>query len=133
MADETFKVLLSNPVNAGIGGGTGIVTILNNDGPVASKPVVQQQAAGSAVLKGFTLSPNPANGKVSLTLTGYSGNVTIQLTDINGKMLQERKVTGLSKVSEQQINISSYADGIYLVTVIDEKGNRKIQKLVISR
>ncbi len=128
-----LKYCLSNPINADIAGGTGIGTILNNDGTAASKSIAQNEAASSAVLKDVKLSPNPANGKVSLTLTGYSGNVTIQLMDINGKVLQEKKIPGLSKLSQQQIDISNYANGVYLVTVMDEKGNRKTQKLVISR
>jgi uncharacterized repeat protein (TIGR03803 family) len=131
--DEAFEVLLSNPVNAGVSDGTGIGTILNNDGTPASKSIAQNENAASAVLKDAKLSPNPANGKVNVTLTGYSGNVTIQLMDVNGKMLQERKVTTLFKVFQQEMNISNYPNGVYLVTVIDEKGNRKTQKLVISR
>ncbi len=133
--DETFEILLSNPINADIAGGTGIVTILNNDGTPASKSIAQNQDAGSTVLKDFKLSPNPANEKVNVMLTGYSGNVVIQLFDGYKRKdaCRKGKVISLSKLSQQQINISGYADGVYLVTVIDEKGNRKTQKLIISR
>ena len=36
--DQTFVVVLSDPVNAGIGSGLGTVTILNDDGPMTGPP-----------------------------------------------------------------------------------------------
>jgi hypothetical protein len=45
---------------------------------------------------------------------------------------QELKVSS-SKLTQLQLNVSSYTNGIYLVTVIDEKGNRQTERLVVDR
>ena len=59
--------------------------------------------------KSVKVSPNPASDKLNITLTGYSGNVEIQLSSIDGRILQHQKIR------------------------VDEKGNRQTEKLVIAR
>jgi len=48
--------------------------------------------------------------------------------------LQQRKLQLQSaKSGLQSIDVSGYAAGTYLVTVMDEKGNKHTQKLIIAR
>jgi len=72
---------------------------------------------------------------VHIAFTGYSGKVTIHIADINGKQLAEKKVVqaNTSAPVQQAIDISPIANGVYLVTVTDENGNRQTGKLVIAR
>ena len=84
--------------------------------------------------RAISLSPNPAQDKVKVMLSGYTGNVVLQLSSFDGRILQQQKLKmGSSKLTHQQINVTSYANGAYLVTAIDEKGNRQTEKLVINR
>ncbi|HEX5151937.1 MAG TPA: choice-of-anchor tandem repeat GloVer-containing protein [Parafilimonas sp.] len=91
-------------------------------------------AAQAATLPaGFSVTPNPASSIVHIAFTGYSGKVTIHITDINGKQLAERKVYKANAPAQQEIDISNIANGVYLVTVTDEQGNRQTEKLVIAK
>ncbi|MFT4154031.1 S8 family serine peptidase [Parafilimonas sp.] len=135
-ADETFKVVLHNPVNATLAKGEAIGTIINDDG--AAKAAAASGEAATAVMPAdagdaIKLAPNPATGKTNLSLSGYSGKVTILVSDMKGKTLQERKVQVGAKSFLQSIDVSCYAAGTYLITVIDEKGKKEIRKLIVAR
>ena len=69
-----------------------------------------------------------------IRLTGYTGNVLMQLSSFDGRILRQKKLKTVSgKVTQQTLDISGYANGLYIITVIDEKGNRKIERMVIQR
>ncbi|SFP56524.1 S8 family serine peptidase [Parafilimonas terrae] len=134
-ADETFKVILRNAVNAIISNGEATGTIINDDG-TAIAASGSDDAASSAFItgNGIKLSPNPAINSTNISLNGYTGNVTILVSDMKGKVLQQKKVQLQSaKSGLQSFDVSAYAAGTYLVTVIDEKGNKHTQKLIIAR
>ena len=126
--DETFRIILSHPVNAAIANDTAIITIRDDDASVA-----KATQEGVNAKRSIQLLPNPAKDKVKLYLTGYSGNVVIQLSSMEGKILQQQKIQALPTKLMQQVDVSSYADGVYLVTVIDEKGNRQTEKLIVDK
>lgn len=133
-ANETFNVILSNAVNASISDGTAIGTIINNDGVAIAKTASSNAASVIIADKSIKLSPNPASGRANISLTGYSGKVVILISNLNGKVLQETKLQlNSTKSALQPIDVSTYAAGVYLVIVIDEKGNRKTEKLLIAR
>lgn len=134
-ADETFKVILSDPVNATISDGEATGTIINDDG-AAIAASGSDDAASSVFItdNGIKLSPNPAINSTNISLNGYTGNVVILVSDLKGKVLQQRKLQLQSAKSGLQfIDVSGYAAGTYLVTVMDEKGNKHTQKLIIAR
>jgi len=68
--------------------------------------------------------PNPANG--SITISGLPGTESITLYDINGKQLQSVKANA-DKVS---LNLAGLADGVYLVTITLEDGNKITKKIL---
>ncbi len=128
-ATETFSIVLHDPVNATIADSTGIITISDDD---ASALNATQKDINP--IRSISLSPNPAHDRVNVILQGYSGNVVIQLSTSEGRILQQQKLQAItSKFEQQPIDISTYTNGSYLVTVIDEKGNRQTEKLVIRR
>jgi uncharacterized repeat protein (TIGR03803 family) len=128
-ANETFSIVLSNPVNATIADSTAIVTILNDDASALNASMAKAETT-----RAIRLSPNPAQDKVNIMLTGYTGNVILQLSNSDGRILQQQKLNVASaKLMQQQINVGSYANGTYLVTAIDEKGNRQTESLIVDR
>jgi hypothetical protein len=73
--------------------------------------------------------PNPANKQVTLKLPQSADNNTnyqIKITDLVGKVIMQEKVNS----GTQNINIDKLTNGIYLVEIIDSKGNRTTEKLV---
>lgn len=70
-------------------------------------------SAGDNILtKGIKLYPNPSNGVVNISLPNYSGNLDINVFDLNG-----RKVLSNSGdfTSEKSINLSGLQSGVYIV------------------
>jgi hypothetical protein len=102
-------------------------TSIASGGAIAS---AQSSTAEPAV----KVSPNPASTVLHVELSGYTGNVTIQLIDLQGKAVkQEKTQTGVSKYAHQQMNVADIAGGTYLLVILDEKGNRQTEKVIIAR
>ena len=132
--NETFNVILTNPTNATISKATGTGTIVNDDGAatkVFSSNEVQNEIAVNESL--VTIAPNPVSNILRVTLSGYSGTVSIQLINVQGTVLkQERFNIGNLKYAQRQMNITAIASGSYLLVVTDEKGNRKTKKVIVA-
>lgn len=123
--NETFKVVLTNPINAKIARGTGIGKIINDDRASISS-TMEDKFQQEKVLK---LSPNPAQQFTTLNLTGTYGKVSILLTDLNGKSLWQKEAIEERTV---QIPLSFIPDGTYLVIVKDEDSTKTL-KLIKSK
>ena len=74
----------------------------------------------------LTLYPNPATTSVSVNVTGMSGNVTLQIVDMNG-----RTVYSQSGSNEFKIDVSSLAQGAYFVRVTSEQ-QTAVRKLIVK-
>ncbi|HRI20779.1 MAG TPA: FG-GAP-like repeat-containing protein, partial [Panacibacter sp.] len=129
--NETFNVVLSNPVNANITKATGTGTILNNDGaaiaataPTSSDAVIETNAV---------IMPNPASSISNVKLKGFSGLVTVQLINVQGKTLLQQKLQTDEKFGSQiQLNVSNIPNGLYFISIIDNKGTHRTEKLIVQ-
>ena len=62
--------------------------------------------------------PNPTNGEVNVDFVlEDSSNVTLQLTSIQGQVIKEVKLNGLSGSQTTTLNLSNEASGLYFVTI----------------
>ncbi len=74
----------------------------------------------------INIYPNPNTGQ--FTVAGVEDGMMIELYDAIG-----RKISVITAVNEtMQINISDQADGIYLIRIIDKKGNFVTDKKMIK-
>ena len=78
----------------------------------------------------ISVYPNPTTDLISVSFTDLPssnghGNVII-ITDINGKILQQAEVTS----NVEQLNFSTYANGIYFLTVKQESKLIKSFKII---
>lgn len=88
----------------------------------------------SGTLPELRLSPNPATSILYVQLSGYTGNITLQLRSLEGNVLKQEKLqAGQSKTARQKMDVATLAGGIYLLTAIDQKGNIKTEKVIIER
>jgi len=81
--------------------------------------------------KGINLSvsayPNPTTDYLTLEVKDFElSNLHFQLYDMNGKLLQNKKLTG----TETQIDMSSYVPATYFVRVIAESKSIKEFKII---
>ena len=82
--------------------------------------------------KGINLSvsayPNPTTDYLTLRIDEFEiSNLSFQLYDMTGKLLQTKKLTG----TETQIDMSSYVSSTYFVRVIT--GNKSVKEFKIIK
>ncbi|MGI8950874.1 MAG: T9SS type A sorting domain-containing protein [Chitinophagaceae bacterium] len=77
----------------------------------------------------ISVYPNPAKTNATVVFN-TTGKYTLIVTDFSGKILQTK--SGISSIKQQnfmQLNVSNYAPGMYLITIIDEKNKKQTLKL----
>jgi guanyl-specific ribonuclease Sa len=85
------------------------------------------------VKSSVAIFPNPANDVLHVELRGYSGRVTLQLRNLDGKALLEKKLDMQSSVvTQEQLNVRTFTTGLYLLTAINENGDRQTEKVIIA-
>lgn len=70
--------------------------------------------------KNFSVYPNPSTGILNLASKNNTAINTIQLTDLNGRVVRNIKA---NSVSETQINISDLTSGLYFLNVQTDSGS----------
>ncbi|NJM79011.1 MAG: T9SS type A sorting domain-containing protein [Flavobacterium sp.] len=88
---------------------------LSNNNPIAT-----------TTLDLLKVYPNPTNGIVNLEI---KEDVTIEIFDIVGKSIYKQKV----EIGLNQIDVSSYFSGVYLLKAINEKGAIENLKIVKNK
>jgi hypothetical protein len=83
---------------------------------------VDRPTAGTSdfFAKNFILYPNPSSGIVNLSSKNNTEIDTIQITDLNGRIVKTIDANGLT---EAQINISELTSGVYFATIETENGS----------
>ena len=106
------------------------LALVNLDGTYTYSEVKVLQSAAIARIGFF---PNPAHDYVNVSLGGSIGRqVTILLTSISGRLMQERTaVTGSAVVVS--FPIQNIAAGMYVLTVVNADGTRESSPVLISR
>jgi extracellular elastinolytic metalloproteinase len=65
--------------------------------------------------------PNPTNGLFNVKINQFVGKVTIQVVDINGRLILDLKDNNFNV--EKTIDLSGFQSGVYLVKVTSEEAN----------
>jgi hypothetical protein len=73
----------------------------------------------------ISIYPNPVKDIVNITIKNNSTIQTIELYDIQGRLLQTQLVNNISS----ELNLSSRANGMYFIKINTDKGS-KVEKLV---
>ena len=104
--------------------------IVDNDGNLSYSSVVVVDLAGTN--SSFVIFPNPATDQVTIRYSGISGTTTLQLMNIEGKILLQKKL-GSSGAGSVLLPVSMYPPGNYLVQVLRDGHVIHTGKLVIQR
>lgn len=75
---------------------------------------------------GIVVSPNPTNGAFSISALNYSGNVTIKVLNLTGKLIFS-STENLGPNALAYIDLSETANGVYIVNVSDMNESRSIR------
>ncbi|NVK64030.1 MAG: T9SS type A sorting domain-containing protein [Flavobacteriales bacterium] len=67
----------------------------------------------------IAIAPNPTNGKFSIRSANYSGGVTIEISDLTGKLIQKVDATFDKVADSVHIDLTDAESGTYFVKVSD--------------
>ena len=79
-------------------------------------------------LPGFKVFPNPAGDVLQIKFPNPSSPVALQLTDVKGQIVYERKAVTTDELS---IDVSGYESGVYML-VVESGGKVAKRKVVVS-
>lgn len=68
----------------------------------------------------FSVYPNPSNDVLNIENTANALMQDISITDMNGRVVKTAKLNGESSV---KLNISDLTTGIYMMTIVSDKGS----------
>lgn len=126
--NETFKVTLSNAVNAVIADISGKGTIKNDDGPVPALSSMANEE-DNVIAQGISKSriyPNPVTDKLNIELSVASNNkYTITIMDITGRFIKQLTVAPNQK--NIVINTGTLSRGSYLVKIESTTENTSLK------
>ncbi len=129
---------------AGIGGSVsysvGQVAYTTSDGANGSVAAGAQQPYEISLVTGvqeangisltFSLYPNPTNDIIKLELKNDTAeNLTYQLFDVNGKLLESKKIEN----TETTISMNNYISSTYFLKVIDKNKGLKTFKIIKNK
>lgn len=110
------------PNNAGIGSHT--VTYVYTDGFGCTGSATTQVAVnlctgvtGQTAVNGLSVAPNPNAGTFALVSATALQQVSVEVTDLTGRVVYTSQLNGLSATAPVQIDLSTQPDGIYFVRV----------------
>ena len=130
-------VLLSDTVRTIFGSSTGFyqVRIIKGGCPsvISDSTLHTGIAVSSFILKGLEVFPNPATTEIFIKIENIVGQsqVSIMITDLQGRIVKETKSTSTSLKTGINLNINELKQGVYLLRVISANGlwTTRIQKL----
>ncbi|MEO8712521.1 MAG: T9SS type A sorting domain-containing protein [Parafilimonas sp.] len=74
--------------------------------------------------------PNPANNNAVVQFTSNKTlNYTVEITDVSGKVLQTKNGTAVVGKNNVMIDVSKYAQGMYMITLTDDEHGKRTLKL----
>ncbi|HEY4291303.1 MAG TPA: T9SS type A sorting domain-containing protein [Puia sp.] len=103
--------------------------IVDNDGNLTYSGILVIDPARTYTL---LIYPNPATDQVTIRFNGISGMITLQLLNIEGKVLLQKKPGSVGGASVS-LPVSMYPPGNYLVQVLADGRLIRTEKLVIQR
>jgi hypothetical protein len=78
------------------------------------------------VLKDFAIVPNPSSSTIEVIMNDAKFN-RVTISTIDGKIVNERNI---EKTDKTLIDVSTYANGIYIINVTSENGQVFTKKLI---
>ena len=78
------------------------------------------------IIKGFAIIPNPSSSTIEIVMKGAQFS-RVSIATIDGKVVDEKTV---EKTDRTQIDVSRYANGIYIINITSDDGQLLTEKLI---
>jgi len=92
----------------------------------AQAPIEDNTVNLVKISKGFTILPNPSSSLIEISMKETKFN-RVTIATIDGKVVMERN---LEKTTKTQIDVSRYANGVYIINVTSDDGQLFTEKLI---
>lgn len=103
---------------------------VDQDGAASYSKTVQVEFDGTTV--SWTIYPNPVVNEMHLRIKETMSNVTIRITDINGRTVFTQSLALLTAGQDQVIPANTFAKGIYMVSLQSSAGTQT-QQIVVNK
>ncbi len=109
------------------------IKIINNNGSTSYSNVIgiaPQNGNANAILY-----PNPVHNSVAYIDLNNAvwGKLQVMITDASGRICINKTTSAISSTVQLPLNVSSLANGVYHVTIMNGKSKVLTQKLIINR
>jgi hypothetical protein len=85
-----------------------------------------------SLISGVSVFPNPASDFVNVSIGGSSSELTIRVINLNGQVLQEKKVNSASATTIS-LPVHNYPQGNYFIQVTGADGSQQTNKVLVTR
>jgi hypothetical protein len=74
-----------------------------------------------------SIFPNPTTERLNIQLpSAYAGNITLQLSAVDGKLISELKPA----IASVQLNVQGLPAGTYLISIVKQDGGLETYRFV---
>jgi hypothetical protein len=119
MTNGTFQVMQIVTNNCGSDTATAEITVTTVD------------VADISGDNGISIYPNPASGQFTVTLAAGHEKVAVELTDMQGKVLQRQDLEDVNAGTAFRMNVENYEQGVYFLRIISA-GNTSVFRVVVG-
>lgn len=107
-----------------------VISIYSDGKKSDKKTVVIDTTLSTSDVKaqGMKIYPNPSSGKFVLDLGTKVSSLNLKVYDMSGKQLLEQSHTE----TKVYLDLTRYPKGVYLLTVIDDKGQKHTARLIVK-
>lgn len=131
MNDSTAELKPIFSINTVEGGGLYRYYFMQGSTAVDSIDVHINQTAGinepDPVQVGMTAYPNPASSMITVNTVGISGDYSVRVTDVLGKVVYADEAGAIKK-----IDVSNFKNGVYLITVAEKGEAIQTRRIVVK-
>ena len=126
-----------NPATAGLGLQTASYSYTGPNGCVGSASVSVQVDAcigfvENTLENGVSVYPNPNNGSFTLSVNANVGDLTIKITDMQGRVVYTSVENNVNAGFVKQISLDTQSSGMYLMHIITN-GEQQTKKISVQK